>query len=67
MPKSEIVTLPEMIKKLGTATVREACDCDESLPRKWAKGARPSWRNVDALLELAAKHNLTLIIRGAAK
>lgn len=69
MEKKKSVTLPELIKALGTLKVRQAIieaggTCDESLPRKWRMGSRPSWRNVDTLEQLANKHGMTLNLKG---
>jgi len=72
MAQKKSVTLPELIKALGALKVRQAIvdaggTCDESLPRKWARGQRPSWRNVDALEALANKNGMTLSILGVQK
>ena len=62
MKKPQPITIPGLVKALGPAEVAEACGCDSRHPYKWARGQRPSWRNMDQLVALATKHGYTLTI-----
>lgn len=67
MVVSKTVTLPELVDRLGAPLVAKEIGVDPSLPRKWRKGSAPSWRSVDALMDLAEKSGLKLVIRGYSR
>lgn len=62
--KKRLVTLPELVKEVGSAELAKLVQCDPSLPRKWGRGQKPSWKNLDTLIEIADKRGLVLSILG---
>ena len=54
------VTLPALVKALGTPAIVEALGCDRSLPNKWARGQRPGWKHIDKLIPLADANGYAL-------
>ena len=53
MRRKQVVTLPQLIEAVGAAAIVEATGCDRTLPKKWAKGQRPGWKNAEKLVEFA--------------
>ena len=60
MKQKPSVTLPALVKALGTHAIVEALGCDRSLPNKWARGGRPGWKYIDQLVPLADQNGLSL-------
>lgn len=68
MKKLKPITLPALVREVGGAALASMVGCDPSLPCKWAKGQRPSWKNADALVAVAARKGYALTIQaGGAK